>query len=106
MKKLSFIIFALIFAASGIYAQNADTHKINKKQKVQLHKIKEGVKSGELTRKEEKRLLKQEAKLQKKKKIAKADGKLTPGERRKLHREARKLDAKIYKQKHDRQKQK
>ena len=50
--------------------------------------------------------MKQEAKLQKKKKIAKADGKLTPGERRKLHREARKLDAKIYKQKHDQQKRK
>ena len=104
MKRVLFILMAIIFTTSAIFAQSTKTPKINKKQKVQLEKIEKGVKSGELTRKEAKRLRKQEAKLQKKKKMAKADGKLTHKERVKLHKEAKKLDAKIYKHKHDKQK--
>ena len=106
MKKISLIIVSLLFVSTAIYAQNTKTPKINKKQRVQLKKIDQGIKSGELTRIEAKRLLNQEAKLQKKKKIAKADGKVTPRERKTLRKEARKLDAKIYKQKHDKQKRK
>jgi tellurite resistance protein len=94
------------FSVSGIFAQSIKTPKINKKQKVQVEKIKQGVKSGELTRYETKRLIKQEAKLQKNKKIAKADGVITPKEKKQLRKEIRKLDAKIYKQKHDKQKRK
>ena len=104
MKKSVILIMIFSFAASGLFAQNIKTPKINKKQKVQVAKIKQGVKSGELTRLETKRLMKQEAKLQKKKKIAKADGVVTKKERKMLRKEARKLDAKIYKQKHDKQK--
>ena len=50
--------------------------------------------------------MKQEAKLQKQKRIAKSDGVVTKRERAKLNHEANKLSAKIYKQKHDRQKRK
>ena len=106
MKNLVLIIMIFGFTVTGMFAQSTKTPKINKKQKVQVAKIKQGVKSGELTRVETKRLMKQEAKLQRKKKIAKADGVVTPKERKQLHKEAKKLDAKIYKQKHDKQKRK
>ena len=104
MKKLSLIIAAVLFISSGLFAQSVKTPKINKKQKNQLSRIEQGVKSGELTKRETKRLLKQEAKLQKQKKIAKSDGVVTKRERAKLNKEANKLSAKIYKQKHDKQK--
>jgi hypothetical protein len=106
MKRTVLIIISILIATSGIYAQNTYTPKIDKKQNVQLQKIKKGVKSGELTRGEAKILLKKEAKLQKMKKISKADGKITRNERKLLRKEARKLDKKIYKQKHDKQKRK
>jgi hypothetical protein len=106
MKKIVLLITAILFAASGINGQNTNTPQINKKQNVQLQKIKKGVKSGELTRVEAKVLLKKEAELQKKKKIAKADGEVTRAERKLLRKEAKKLDSKIYKQKHDKQKRK
>lgn len=106
MKRTILIIASILISITGIYGQNTHTPKIDKKQNIQLQKIKKGVKSGKLTRVEAKTLLKKGAKLQKKKNIAKADGKVTLNERKLLRKEARKLDAKIYKQKHDKQKRK
>lgn len=106
MKKRVLIILIIGLSVSGIFAQSTKTPKINKKQKAQVEKIKQGIKSGELTRLEAKKLMKQKAKLQRKKKIAKADGVVTPKERKQLRKEIRKQDAKIYKQKHDKQKRK
>lgn len=106
MKKSIFILVSFLFLSSGLLAQSNKTPGINKKQKNQIHRIHQGVKSGELTKSETRRLLKQEAKLQKHKKMAKSDGIVTPRERVKLHNEEKKLSRKIYKQKHDRQKRK
>jgi hypothetical protein len=106
MKKITAIVVLALFVSSGLNAQSIKTPKLNAKQKTQLTKIKKGVKSGELTKKETKNLLKQEQKLQKHKKIAKSDGVVTKKERARLNAEARKLDVKIYKQKHGRQKRK
>lgn len=106
MKKRVLIILIIVFSVSGIFAQSTKTPKINKKLKAQVEKIMQGEKSAELTPPEAKRMMKQEAKLQKKMKIAKADGVITPKERKQMRKEIRKLDAKIYKQKHDKQKRK
>lgn len=106
MKKLSLLLSVLMFVSSGLFAQSIKTPKINKKQKKQISKIEQGVKSGELTKRETRKLLKQEKKLQIHKKTAKSDGKVTVRERVKLNKEAKRLDAKIYKQKNDRQKRK
>ena len=106
MKQLVLIIMIIGIAVSGIFAQSIKTPKIDKKQKVQLTKIKQGVKSGELTRFEAKKLMKQESKLQRKKQNAKADGIVTSKERKQLRKAAKKIDAKIYKQKQDKQKRK
>lgn len=104
MKRLTLITILLFFASAFLLAQSTTTPKINKKQKNQITKIEQGVKSGELTKHETKKLAQQEAKLQIHKKIAKSDGKVTAKERKELNKEARRLDAKIYKQKHDKQK--
>jgi hypothetical protein len=103
MKKLILILTALIFTTSGLLAQNTKTPKLNKKQKIQMQKIEQGVKSGELTRLEAKKLLKQEAKLNKFEKKIKSDGIITPKERAKLNNKVKKLDKKIFKEKNDRQ---
>lgn len=103
MKKISLIIAAILFVSSGLFAQSTKTPKVTKKQKNQINRIEQGVKSGELTKRETRRLMVQEAKLQKQKRIAKSDGVVTKRERIKLNKEANKLSAKIYKQKHDRQ---
>lgn len=106
MKKLGLIITAVLFISTGLFAQSTKTPIVNKKQKNQISRIEQGVYSGELTKRETRKLIKQEAKLQKQKKIAKSDGVVTKRERAKLNHEANKLSAKIYKQKHDRQKRK
>jgi cellobiose-specific phosphotransferase system component IIB len=100
--KHVFLIIALLISTS-VMAQSIKTPIIEKKQNNQINRIEQGVKSGELTKHETKVLLKQEAKLQQHKKMAKADGVITKKERAILNKEANKLSSKIYKQKHDKQ---
>ena len=104
MKKLFLVLFAaFLFTGFNAFAQTK-TPKVTKKQINQHKRIAQGVKSGELTRIEAKRLMKQERKLQKHKVIAKSDGVVTRKERARLNAEANRLSKKIYIQKHDRQK--
>jgi hypothetical protein len=98
------IAVALIFAGNA-YAQTA-TPNIDKRQANQEKRIEQGVKSGELTKKEAARLEKREAKLQADKQKAQADGVVTKQERAKLQHEANRDSNAIYRQKHDAQKQK
>ncbi len=77
------------------------TPRITKKQIHQQTRIKQGVKSGELTKGEIKRLEKEQAKIQHDKRAAKADGKVTPQEREKIRREQRKSSRDIYRLKHN-----
>ena len=78
-------------------------HGINKKQASQKVRIIQGVKSGRLTAKEALRLARQQAKIQKKERRFKADGRFTARERAIIHRNLRKSSKRIYAQKHDRQ---
>jgi len=79
------------------------TPKIDQRQVEQEKRIQQGVASGALTPKEAARLEKREAKIQADKVAAKADGKVTKAERRKLTREQNHASAAIKHQKHDRQ---
>lgn len=106
MNRLTLITTLLLFFSTIVLAHGTTTPKFNKKQKKQITKIVQGVKTGKLTKQEANKLVKQEKKLQIHKKIAKADGIVTLKERVKLYNEAKKLDLKIYKQKNDNQKRK
>lgn len=77
------------------------TPRITKRQINQQARIKEGVKSGKLTKGETGVLEKEQAKIQQDKKNAKADGKVTPKERRKIRREQNKASRDINRLKHN-----
>ena len=78
--------------------------EIKERQKHQQERIDEGVKSGELTKKETLKLEAEQAKIQKKKRRFKRnDGKIGPKERAKLEQEQDKASQHIYKEKHDAQ---
>ena len=80
------------------------TPKIDQRQASQEKRIDQGIASGALTRKEATNLDKRENRIQADKLAAKADGKVTKAERRKIERKQSNASKAIYRQKHDRQK--
>jgi len=95
-------LFAAALMSGTMFAQEA-TPKINERQVEQQKRIHQGVRSGELTRKEARHLKAGEAKIQHDKMIAKADGKVTKTEQAKLTREQNRESKAIYNKKHNRQ---
>jgi Tfp pilus assembly protein FimT len=93
-------ILATAFAAP-VFAQGTATPKIDQRQENQQNRIANGIKSGELTAKETQNLEKREVKIEGDKQAAKADGKVTAAERRKLTREENKASRAIYRKKHN-----
>ena len=80
----------------------AQAQVIDERQKRQQERIDEGVKSGELTKKETLKLEAEQAKIRKKKRRFKRnDGEIGPKERAKLEQEQDKASQHIYKEKHD-----
>lgn len=103
--KIHYVAAAALAAmtfTTVLQAQEA-TPRINKRQAVQQHRIVRGAQSGELTKKEVRHLEMREAKIQSDKVEAKADGRVTRAERRKLNRELNRSSRAIERQKHDRQ---
>ena len=77
------------------------TPGITDKQVEQELKIKQGLVSGELTRREAKVLKREQNQVKLMKKVAKADGKVTRKERKAIRRKQKSADKHIYRQKHD-----
>ena len=100
MNKAIMLCAVLVLGSAFASAQTA-TPRVTKRQLKQQARIEQGVKSGELTPGETKRLELQQAKIQADKKNAKADGVVTPAERAKLAREQNRANRKIYRLKHN-----
>ncbi|HRH01783.1 MAG TPA: hypothetical protein PLI68_13355 [Bacteroidia bacterium] len=98
--KLLLSGFLLLFYCSQSKAQTA-TPKVKHKQEQQQKKIAQGVKNGELTPAEAEKLERQQRKIQHDKRMAKADGVVTPKERAKIHHEQKRAGKHIAKEKHD-----
>jgi hypothetical protein len=81
----------------------AGTPGIDARERNQRERIAQGVRSGELTRPERRRLVRGEVRLHRHERIAKSDGIVTRAERIRLSRHADRMSARIYRQKHDRQ---
>ena len=79
----------------------AKTPRADKREVLQKKRIKKGVKSGELTKPEARRLVREQKKIRRDEKAAKADGKVTPRERAKLQREQNKASRDIARKKHN-----
>ena len=108
MKRIFSILFtvSLLFGISAIASAQTRTPKINQREHNQQRRINQGIRSGELTRREARRLDAQEGRIRADEAIAKSDGKVTKAERRHIERELNRTSKHIYNQKHDDQTQK
>ena len=100
MKKAA-MICALLVAGIALSSAQTATPRVTKRQQNQQGRIEQGVKSGELTKGETRRLERQQGKIQRDKRAAKADGVVTPGERAKLNREQNRASKRVYRLKHN-----
>jgi hypothetical protein len=105
MKTATLLLVAagLLFGTTVSLSQDK-TPRVDRREARQQKRIEKGVKSGELTPREAGRLEAREAKIQNDEARAKADGKVTKVERKKLNRELNRTSRAIYRQKHDAQK--
>lgn len=101
MKRNILLAGLLMSAITASAFAQTNTPNLDKRQENQEKRIDQGVKSGALTAKEAGNLEKREAKLEADKQAAKADGKVTPAERRKLQHEANRDSRAIYRKKHN-----
>jgi hypothetical protein len=102
MKVKSIVAIALFSVISyATSAQTTTTAKHVSTIKNDRQRIRQGVKSGELTKVEAARLKAQTARVNQERKEYKSDGVVTPEERKDLRQDKKKLSRKIYKQKHD-----
>lgn len=107
MKNLysTLIVAAITFALTvPVLAQTPGTKTpgIRQRQRNQQHRIRQGVRSGELTARETRRLEKEQKEVQQEKKEARADGTVTAQERREIHKEQNQASRHIYRAKHNR----
>ena len=93
-------VLAAALAAISIPAL-AGTPRLDTREQNQRQRIVQGVRSGELTRPETRRLVKGERRLHRHEHYAKSDGVVTPAERARLQRNSNRMSARIYRQKHD-----
>jgi hypothetical protein len=82
MKRILFALGALGLMASTAAADS--TSRIDRRENHQLHRITKGVQHGSLNRHETARLVRNQARIQRMERRAKADGVVTPHERRRI----------------------
>jgi len=100
MKK-GVLLCAFLILGSAFASSQTATPRVTHRQQKQESRIEQGVKSGELTLGETRRLEKQQGKIQADKLMAKSDGVVTPAERARLTREQNHASAHIYRLKHN-----
>lgn len=107
MKKLSIAALLVAGVFATISTSYADVPRrtrdpgVNARQHHQQHRIREGVRSGELTRRETARLAEGQRDIRQLERAYRSDGTLTRVERRDLQRELNQQSRAIYRQKHD-----
>lgn len=98
MKALFLPILAL-----SLLTINAEARRDQKREGRQQARIGQGIKSGELTHREAKKLRKGQKRIDRMQNKAKADGQVTAEERAKIEKAQDRQNKLIYKQKHDSQ---
>ncbi|HJQ23512.1 MAG TPA: hypothetical protein VKA60_06315 [Blastocatellia bacterium] len=107
MKKIVGVILTMVFVLGlsvATFAQTTNTPHVDRRERNQQRRIRRGVRSGALTKREAHRLRRQERVTRAEERAAKADGKVTRRERRHLQRRENRTSRRIYRQKHDQQK--
>lgn len=103
MKCKIFVLAICLLGFAGFTQAQTATPGITKTQIDQQQRIKQGLKSGSLTKAEVKKLEKQQVQIQKMKIRSKADGVVTRKEKARINAAQTNASARIFKQKHDRQ---
>lgn len=101
-KSILATIVIAAFALPG-FALAQSTPRIDKRQENQDKRIEQGVKSGELNKKEAARMEKGQERVQKIENKAMADGKMTTKEKVVVERAQDRQSKRVYRQKHDQQ---
>ena len=103
MKSIhKLVAIATFLIAGAALAQTADPG-INARQENQKDRIQQGVQSGELTKREAKRLRTEERGIRAEERAFKSDGTLDKTERKVLNQDLNHTSRQIYRQKHDTQ---
>lgn len=108
MIKLRTLVAAtLALTAAGAFAQAASapaaTPGIDQRQANQEKRIDQGIASGQLNKREARRLDRRQDRIDRAENQAKADGSVTKAERQRLHQKQQRASRAIYRQKHDAQ---
>lgn len=94
---VSIMVAAMLFTVSLCWAKGGNADR----QKKQFRRISGGVKSGEITRREFKRLGREQRRIGQIKRNARADGRVKARERRRIHKLQDKASRHIYLAKHN-----
>jgi hypothetical protein len=94
------IVWTLALSAAALPAL-AGTPRLDAREHNQRDRIAQGIRSGELTRPEARRLVRGEVRLRRHERLAKSDGTVTRAERYRLERHADRMSTRIFRQKHD-----
>lgn len=92
------LLFLVLFLFAGMFGVNA---QIKTHQKIQHHRVKSGIKNGEITKGEKKVLQYRRKEIRQDAKLAKSDGKVTRPERKMIRNEQKRNSKLIYKTKHN-----
>jgi len=101
MKRIFVSLLCSAAMCSAVLPVNGLAATINSREHNQQSRIRQGVRRGELTQAETRRLETEEARIRASEARAKKDGKITPAERVRIQKELDKASRDIYQQKHD-----
>jgi hypothetical protein len=91
----------LVFAMATPLLANPKSPGVDRREHRQKQRIKEGLRSGQLTRQEARGLAKEQRQIRAKEREMKSDGVLTPQERQELHQDLNETSQQIFQEKHD-----
>jgi hypothetical protein len=103
MKRIAMIIMtvALMVSIAGVAAAQPGTQRLDRRAARQELRIRQGVQSGQLTRRETVRLRQGQRHIRRMELRARADGRVGPRERVRLHRALDRQSARIWRLKHN-----
>ena len=103
MKRLSVILLVIIFVLGSSAVSMAQTGGINRRERRQSLRIRQGIRSDELTRREAARLAAEQSRIRAYERRSRIDGAgLSRRERARLDSMLDRSSRRIYRQKHDR----
>ena len=101
MRRVVSFLVAAVFLLGASAVTMAGPRGINAREHREQQRINQGIRSGELTRREAGRLEAGLARIRINERFARSDGYISPRERARLERELNRESRGIYRQKHD-----